>query len=96
MSNTTQPPRFKSIVVSAPWATYEKRGFTSSTEQADYREINAAKLAENIEGACNALYSDGYSIVSILPFTSGYWEGVQYGAFGFGRTTAVIITAILK
>lgn len=57
--------------------------------------VDGAELASRIEQACNDLAASGYSVLQIVPVTSGgnnYKNGVGYG-YGYGYTSGAIIVA---
>lgn len=83
--------KFKTVVIRTK--KNEEKGLLGKKE---LDTVNDEELALNIENSCNDLISNGYTIVSITPITSGgnnFKNGVGYG-YGFSYTSSVIISAI--
>ncbi|GGY37390.1 hypothetical protein GCM10011297_08140 [Bacterioplanes sanyensis] len=57
--------------------------------------VDGTELALQVEQACNDLVTAGYSVLQIVPVTSGgnnYKNGMGYG-YGYGYTSGVMIVA---
>lgn len=85
------PQLIKSIFVEASRETKSRLLGKDKVEDT----VDGAYLASGIEQACNDLAASGYTVLQIVPVTSGgnnYKNGVGYG-YGYGYTSGVIIVA---